>query len=445
MAKHIFRYADLAAYNAATDRPADDSAASLVGHRGQYDGVNVITDTSNPEPGDAVYYDKLALKRVLVKHGTLKRSLIDSDRYFDCEHTAVGTIMGKVVVLSNTQLPAERYADGDEWTVGGFDMTAAGSVSLQVKYYSASGDYVKTIALEWSAGDDISTLVTEMNSLAGFKSYCKAFKVDASTIGITVNGYSSRMGIAVLEGDVTAVRTYRGYQTQYYPGSAYGTQILRHNGTVSYFGYVNFDTFYNYYHNSGVETTQPLGGSTVRRSAFNETVNPDLYGLFGGDYDAYMAAQFDLLRAEYPTAKYGMVSMAFGDEETKRLGAVSHTRFDGEEIFDFPNAHSALLNGVTLEGYETGFEPGSGHLGGLAEAYLLFSRIREGNTDPVNAGIIAGGGTPVRYTTTIRLAFQSSATYAWLFFGSYGSLNNGYYRFNAYYARVFRAFDRDKF
>lgn len=445
MAKHIFKYADLAAYNAATDRPADDSVASLVGHRGQYDGVNVITDTSNPEPGDAVYYDKLALRRVLVKRGTLKRSLIDSDRYFDCKHTVVGTIMGKVVVLSNTQLPAERYATGDEWTVGGFDMTAAGSVSLQAKYYSASGDDVRTIALEWSAGDDISALVTELNNTAGFKSYCEAVKVDAGTIGITVNGYRSDMGIAVLEGGVTAARTYMGYQTQYYPDSVYGAQILRHNGTVSYFGYVNFDTFYNYYQNSGVDTTQALGGDTVRRSAFNETTNPALYEQFGGDYDAYMAAQFDLLRAEYPTARYGMVSLAFGGEETNRIGVVSHTRFDGEEIFDFPNARSALLDGVTLEGHETGFEAGTGHLGGLAEAYLLFSRIRKGNTDPVNAGIIAGGGNPVNYTTTIRLAFQSHAAYAWIFAGSHGSLDYGNPRVTANCARVFRAFDIDKF
>lgn len=445
MAKHIFKYLDKAAYDAATDRPADASTASLVGHRGQYDGVNVITDTSSPEGGDAVYYDTLALRRVLVKHGTLKRGLIDSARYKDCKHTVVGTIMGKVVVLSNTQLPGEKYAEGDEWTVSGFDMAAAGSVSLQAKYYSAAGDYVKTVTLEWSAGDDISALVTELNNTAGFKSYCKAFKVDAGTIGITVNGYNSNMGITVLEGDVTAVRTYKGYQTQYYPGSVYGSQILRHNGTVSYFGYVNFDTFYNYYQNSGADTTQKLGGDTVRRSAFNETVNPDLYGLFGGDYDAYMAAQFDLSRAEYPTAKYGMVSMAFGGEETKRLGAVSHTRFDGAEIFDFPNARSALLNGVTLEGYETGFEPGTGHLGGLAEAYLLFSRIRKGNTDPINVGIIAGGGNPVAYTTTIRLAFQSLAAYAWIFNGYSGALHHGYVRVNAYCARVFRAFDIDKF
>lgn len=443
MAKHIFKYADLAAYNAATDRPADESAASLVGHRGQYDGVNVITDTSNPEPGDAVYYDKLALRRVLVKRGTLKRSLIDSDRYFDCRHTVVGTIMGKVVALSNTQLPTERYATGDEWTVGGFDMTAAGSVSLQAKYYSASGDYVKTIALEWSAGDDISALVAELNNTAG--SYYVAVKVDAGTIGITVNGYSSDIGIAVLEGGVTATRTHWGYQTQYYPGSAHGTQILRHNGTVSYFGYVNFDTFYNYYQNSGVDTTQALGGDTVRRSAFNETTNPALYEQFGGDYDAYMAAQFDLLRAEYPTARYGMVSLAFGGEETNRIGVVSHTRFDGEEIFDFPNARSALLDGVTLEGYETGFEPGTGHLGGLAEAYLLFSRIRKGNTDPINVGIIAGGGNPVAYTTTIRLAFQGSAAGAWVFGGGSGCLDGGYARVTAFCARVFRAFDIDKF
>lgn len=444
MAKHIFKYLNKAAYDAATDRPTDASVASLVGHKGQYDGVNVITDTSNPEPGDAVYFDILTLKRVLVKHGTLKRALIDSSRYFDCQHTVVGTIMGKVVVISNTQLPPEKYADGDEWTVSGFDMAAAGSVSLQAKYYSGSGNDVKTIALEWNAGDDISTLVTELNNLAGFKSYCKAFKVDASTIGITVNGYSSGQGIAVLEGDVTAACTHKGYQNQYYPGSVHGTQVLRHNGDVTSYGYVNFDTFYNYYQNSGSDTTQTLGGTTVRRSAFTETTNPDLYEQFNGDYDAYMAAQFDKIKVEYPVSKYGMVSMAFGDEETNRLGVVSHTRFDGAEIFDFPNAHSALLNGVTLEGYETGFEPGTGHLGGLAEAYLLYSQIKKGNTDPINVGISAGGGSPVGYTTTIRLAFQSYAAYAWIFNGNSGS-GSGDGRFTAYYARVFRAFDIDKF
>lgn len=445
MAKHIFKYQDKAAYDAATDRPTDSSVASLVGHKGKYDGVNVITDTSHPEAGDAVFFDTLTLKRVLVKHGTLKRALINSARYFDCHHTVVGTIMGKVVVVANSQLPAEMYAGPDEWTVSGFDMTTAGSCSLQAKYYSASGNDVKTIPLEWQANADIATLVTELNNLAGFKSYCKAFKVDNSTIGITVSGYNSGQGIAVLEGDVVATRTHLGYQNTFYPESPHGTQIVRQNNAVDGSGFVCFDTFYNYYQNSGADSTQTLGGSTIKRTAFNETTNPDLYEQFGGDYDAYMAAQFELIKAKYPIAKYGMVDLAFGDEETARLGVVSHERFDGAEIFDFPNAHSALLNGVTLEGFETGFEPGTGHLGGLAEAYLLYTQIKKNNTDVINVTISADGGTPVSYTTTTRLAFQSHASYAWFFRGSNGNLNGGTVRVDAYYARVFRAFDVDKF
>jgi len=117
----------------------------------------------------------------------------------------------------------------------------------------------------------------------------------------------------------------------------------------------------------------------------------------------------------------------------------------GENVWDFPIVHNGSLSGVTLAGFDTGFEPGKGHLGGLAEAGLLYAQVKADNSDPVNKTILANGGTAAAYNATIRLAFQSYSGNAWIFYGGNGYLACTSTRIHAYGARVFRAFDLETF
>ena len=440
MSFYIKKYADQQIYLAdAANRPADQSSVSLIGTRGQFDGVNVITDTRNPLPGDAVWFDRVKNRRVLVRRGTLVKSLMDTDRYFDGEETYIGSICGRHVRVLNAQLAGEEYAAGDEWLLEGFDMSAAGSAEVTFKYYSAAAAYTKTVTLSWQAGDDISVVVAQVAAVN--TSYVKnATRVSDSSIGCVIRGYNTGMGITVESGSITATRTHQGYQARYY-GNVYTTQILR-NGELAGTGYVQPEIYLEYCTTSGADTTnQSLTDGTVKKSRFNETDNPNLYEMFGGDYNAYVAARFELLKADYPCARgfLGDSRFWFGDEETQKLGSLSHESLLGDTAYDFPILHSALTRGKTLEGYETGFEPGTAHLGGSAEAYLLYTQILKSKQDPINKTIVAAGGTAVGYNATTRLAFQSSSNYAWIFGGTNGTLNAGSTRINASATRLFRA------
>ena len=441
MSFYIKKYPDQLAYSAdAAGRPADQSSVSLIGTRGQFDGINVITDTRNPLPGDAVWFDKLKNRRVLVRRGTLVKSLMDTDRYLDGEETYIGSIYGRHVRVLNAQLPGEMYAAGDEWLLDGFDMSAAGSAEVTFKYYSAAAAYTTTVTLSWQAGDDISVVVAQVAAVN--TTYVKnAVKVSDSSIGVVINGYNTGMGVTVNSGSITATRTHQGYQARYY-GDVYTSQILRQNGELGTTGYVQPEIYLEYVTNSGADTTnQSLTDGTVKKSRFNETDNPELYEMFKGDYAAYVAARFDILKAEYPCARgfLGEKRFWFGDEETEKLGTISHENVLGNTAYDFPILHSALLRGKTLEGYETGFEPGNAHLGGSAEAYLLYTQILKSRQDPINKTIVAAGGTAVAYNFSTRLAFQSSSGTAWIFSGTSGTLYYGNYRINANAARLFRA------
>lgn len=443
MAKYINKYENKAAYDAAaSERPTNASAASAVDSSAIIDGVNVVAPFASAKPGDHAFLDRNTGKCVVIRGGTLKTALLDSARYVNLKNVCIGNVYGHVIFVQYDQMPAEKYATGDEWTVSGFDLSASGSATLVVKTYGAAAANTYTVELSWNAGDSIDTIVAAIKAVSGLTTYAEVKKVDASTVGFVINGYSTSMGVTVSAGDVTATRTHQGWQARYYDGLPFGTGVLRHFGNIAGSFMANYEQFYYYYKTNGVAVASTIGGDTVKQSAFNSTTNPDLYEQFNGDYDAYMHAQYDATTAEYPTARSGLAALDIGDVCTATLAAEHHTRFDGEVIYDFPNAHRAHLAGVTVSGFETGFEPGTGHLGGLAEAYLLYKQLKRDKTDIINRSIREANGTPVDPTTTTRLALQSGSTNAWVFLG-YGTVNYGSTRVYAYSARVFRAFKVD--
>ncbi len=445
MSDYINKYASPAGYAAgASSRPADASSVSAVGAAVEFDGINVVIPIASRRAGDHLFLDKATGKKVAVRGGTLRRNLLDASRYVNLRNVFLGRVAGKNIFLDYTQTAAKRFATGDEWTLSGFDFSVAGSAELLFKYYSASAaDGQKLVELSWESGGNIDSLVATINGTAGLKTYCSAVKIDSTTIGVTVNGYSSAIGIVVNSGSITATRTYQGYQYRQYtadPRAVSGvTTIVRHNGAVEGSGFACFDKMYDYYYTNGKDTTEALNGSVIKYSAFNETTNPELYAMFGGDYVAYMQAKYDQFRAEYPCNRLAMGQMAIGDGSTSALAAVSHVDFLGNLINDFPNAADAIAVGVSVENFETGCEPGTGHLGGIAEALLLYRLVKRGQDDVINVSLKEGAGTVVNYGTYTRLAFQSYASYAWIFNGNYGYLSYGSSRIYAYAARVFRA------
>ena len=441
--KHIEQYNNPAEYAAdASNRPSGESFAGVVGQRPVFQGVNVIRPWAERAYADAIFYDKLMRERVVIKAGTINLEVLDTDRYFNCKHAYIGQVYGREFALG-TQLSARKYATPDEWTISGLDFSAAGSITLLFKYYSAAAaDGQKELTYAWEAGQgSVAAFVAAINAATGIKSYCLAIAIDGSSFGVEVNGYNSAMGITLVSGTATVTRTYHGYQTQYYPGAKYGTTLYRANGVSDSTAYVNLPRYILRCASNGADATnQTFADAVVKKSRFNATDNPEIFAQFGGSYEAYVAAKYELFKAAYPINRGGLFTMACGYEDTKLPGNVHHTRFDGEEVYDFPLHHAALVSGgVTCEGYTTGFEPGEGYLPGLAEMMAIMEDVKTDKSDILNVTLGAIGVTKVDNGTTYRLSFQSYAAGAWVFYGAYGGLGYNYARFHAYAARVLRA------
>ena len=262
----------------------------------------------------------------------------------------------------------------------------------------------------------------------------------AKTIVETPSQVVLCVGITLVSGTATVERTYQGYQYRMYPGALSGTNIFRANGTGTTTAYVNLPRYTLYMAASGADATnQTIADATVKKSRFNATDNPTLYAMFGGSYEAYVAAKYEQYKAAYPINRGELARMASGYEETKLLGAVHHTRFDGAEVYDFPLHNAALTMGISVEGHETGFEVGGGHIPGLAEMMLIMEGIKTDQTDILNETLTAIGVTKVSNGTTYRLAFQSGATGAWGFNGTNGSLLAGNARILSFASRLLRA------
>lgn len=440
--KHIEQYNNSAEFAAdASNRPIGESFAGIVQQRPEFVGANIIRPWADRSFADAIFFDKLKQENVVIKAGTINLSKLDESRYFNCKHAYIGKTYGREFALG-TQLSARQFATGDEWTISELDFSAAGSITLEFKYLDASANNTKDLIYSWEAGEgSVEAFVAAINAATGIKSYCKAIAIDSESFGVVVDGYNANQGVSLVFGTATVVRTYQGYQYRYYPGAKYGTNIYRANGTGTSSAYINVERYTIYSTNNGADTTnQTIADATVKKSRFNATDNPELYAMFGGSYEAYAAAKYEQYKAAYPINRGDLFNLASGYEETKLLGNVHHTRFDGTEIYDFPIHHAALTTaGVTCEGYITGFEIGDEYVAGLAEMKMIMEGVKTDKTDILNQTLGAIGVTKVDNGTTYRLAFQSNATVAWIFYGAYGILDTGNARYHSIASRVLRA------
>lgn len=440
--KHIEQYNNPAEYAAdASNRPSGESFAGVVGQRPVFQGVNVIRPWAERAYADAIFYDKLMRERVVIKAGTINLEVLDTDRYFNCKHAYIGQVYGREFSLG-PQLSALQFATGDEWKISGLDFSAAGSITLRFKYLDAAAGNTKDLEYAWEAGQgSVAAFVAAINAATGIKSYCKAIAIDTASFGVVVDGYNASQGVSLVSGTATVERTYQGYQYRNYTGAKSGTNIYRANGTGTTSAFINKPRYIIYYSTNGADATnQTFADAIVKKSRFTAADNPEIFAQFNGSYDAYAAAKYEEVKATYPINRGVLYEMASGYEETLLLGNVHHTRFDGEDIYDFPLHHAALTTaGVTCEGHVTGFEIGAGYVSGLAEIMAIMEDVKTDKSDILNVTLGAIGVTKVDNGTTYRCAFQSYATYAWGFGGGYGSLSSGYARCSAYAARVLRA------
>ena len=293
--KHINSYNTPADYAAdASNRPSGESFAGMIQQRPEFVGANIIRPWADRSYADAIFFDKFKNERVVIKAGTIDLSKLDQGRYFNCKHAYIGQIYGREFSLG-TQLSASQFATGDEWTVSDLDFSAAGSITLRFKYLDAAAGNTKDLEYAWEAGEgSVEAFVAAINAATGIKSYCKAIAIDSESFGVVVDGYNANQGVSLVSGTATVVRTYQGYQYRYYPGAKYGTNIYRANGSGTTSAYVNVERYTIYISTNGADTTnQTLADATVKKSRFNATDNPELYVMFNGSYDAYVAAKYE--------------------------------------------------------------------------------------------------------------------------------------------------------
>jgi hypothetical protein len=396
--KYINKYADLAAYTADTNRPADAKTVSKVARDLRYEGRNIVVDKADCAYGDTAVFDKNDGKTKVVKLDTLNRATLGSN--YDIKGVVFyrDEKIANVVALNNaTSAP---WGAPYRVKVVGFDFTTGGNFTITV-------NTTTTGAISYTTSDTLATVATAMMAAlqaAGFTAAigwsCTAY-VAQNCIVVQQSWYTPNVTVFTITDDASKVtRTILtgNYQTAL-SGliTPYGS-IRRVDGVDSGFAGNNFAKFKLLYSASGDDSiNQAVGASTIiKESRFNAVDNPLLVAYYV-TYDNYLMSKM----ARYPFSK-GAITRDDGIVDTKALAAIMYPDYDDSLKPGYPAAYNAFTYGVPSEGYITGFEAGSWYLESVRRMFLLMkdltyglSGITASNADPINRSLSAAGGTMI--------------------------------------------------
>ncbi len=414
--KNINNYANLAAYNADSNRPANQNTVSLIKDTNSIlrKGVNVIMEGRYAGIGDTVVYDTVDQRPKVVKLDTLILPL--SDRYI-----IVGTVWRRDE--KNVHIVANQYAESSRWgspwraKLSGFDFSSAGSFTVTINSSTTS-------EINYTTSDTLTTLAAKIQSAiqaimtthpAGWTATAYGNYIvvqqDSYTPNVT-NFTCSYAGVTVniLTGN---------YQTATSGLLNNNTSIFRIDGSVTSWAGCNYEKFLSYYSVNGSDTTNGglLDASVIKESRFNATDNPILFNYYGA-YRNYIAAKM----IRYPYSK-GIITDYDGKGNTDKLSTVMFTDHDGTLKAAYPAASSAKNFGIAGA---VGFTPGNWWLPTASELYLIMKDLTYGlsgfSLDRVNKGIEAAGGTKMHVGHYIWTSSEYAGTYAFIYDGGLGRI-----------------------
>lgn len=437
--KYINKYADLAAYTADTNRPAEAKTVSKVANNLRYEGKNIILPLSSAEKGDTIVYDKNDLTRKVIKLDSLNTATLGSN--FVIGGTTAWRDEKFVYQVANSNAgTTHQWGAPYRVKVSGFDFATGGSFTITV-------NSTTTGVVTYTTSDTLSSVATAMMAAlqaAGFTAATGwSVTAYADCVVVQQNWYTPNVttfNITDAASKVVRVVLTGNYQTALTGVvTPYGF-IRRVDGVETYFAGVNLERFYAYYSvNGSADTNQAVGASTiVKESVFNSTDNPLLVSFYG-TYRNYLSAKM----ARYPYSK-GAIIDRNGKLNTDLLAARTWTDYDGSAKPAHPAAYAAKTYGITTAGHTTGFEAGNWWLPTVAEKRMLIKDVTIGlagitaaNADAINRGINAAGGTMVSVTTNYWTSAEYSSYDAWRY-RSYGGLFTNY-KFGSFYVRPLSA------
>lgn len=425
--KNINYYANIAAHNADTNRPTNESTVSSVGDGTGvlFVGRNILVSKAGAAEGDIVVFDKTTSLIKYLKEGTYHAASLPASI------VTIGVVHEREndrVLIESKTAPSYPWAQG--YTVkidasalaigtgGTFALTVNATTSPDIVY--GAGDTLASIAALVStainSGAD-NTVLKHWTVTAG-ATYIRLEHSRYTPVITNVTGVGVAV-VALTPVDYQTVLT--GVLTPY--GS-----ITRKDGSVTSFAGSNFERFYQYYYTSGDDTAtdQQVGaGNPIRYSRYNATDNPALVAFYGAGEVGY-AKYIDAKTARAPYTKNAIIDRN-GKSNTDKLAGIMWVDADGASKPAFPAVYYAKNTTVgTVAGYTTGLEAG---VWWLASAYELHRRKRSRRLDlqdAVNKSLTAIGGTVDSPNSSEWASTEYSSNLAWIYSGGNGLLSNLY-------------------
>lgn len=424
--KNINHYANIAAYNADTNRPTNESVGSSIndGTGIIIAGKNILVDKAGAGIGDIVVFDKTDSKTKVIKYGTYQAdgfpsNLVPQGVIYDKDEA-------KCYVASPSYLPSNRWAQGYRVKLTGFDFATGGTFAITV-------NATTTADITYNIGSDLAAAVVLIDAAinAGADNTALKHWTVATTgdyITLEHNRYTPVItSVAVTDSALKVEATTLtpiDYQTTASGLIPLHPTIYRNDGGNTSNAGFNFEKYKSYYSVSGDDTTGNTVGSTattIKESRFNETDNPLLTAYYP-TYDAYL--QDKMAKEIYSK---GAIWDRDGKMNTALLADVTFVDADGSVKPAYLPAYDAKnYEGAQVAGFATLFDKGAWWLPSAFEKYRLMKDRKLDFSDEVNISLNAVWGASARISpsTNCWSSTEYSTNGAWFFNGTTGSLTN---------------------
>lgn len=444
---NIFNYKSRAAYDAATNRPAQQSSVSYDGSQSIFDGVNVLVPfyETNANIGDAVVYDTVEKQFKLLKWRTYNAGTFESSRYILGRGLYFGSWDGEGLFAAFEDAGSFKFSVGSYFRITGFDLTQAGSFTFNS--YHGWADHTG-IVISWEEGATYADIVASMAASAINKSYFfPAALADGTGIGLaveypTISTVSRIFTITAKSGGaenlaVQYMNQYDGKDVvwQYVEtstiiaGRAKAASVLRRSGLYTSWGGLT-PRFKEYYGTSGSATYQneQTSASPMSKAGFEALATSEvaeqkaLYDKYNGNYDEYIEGQ----KVALDTARGTLGMYTDAKEQTNLLAEIMTLDYDNNVIPAFPGCYAVSHYGVNA-GVTTGFEAGNWGLPNTIQlcAEMLAVGYNSNDKTELNEAFDKFNAAGNLYNSNYYMSSAEYSAYGCHFYYGYaGGLNN---------------------
>ena len=375
---------------------------------------------------------------------------IDTDVYTPMNYVLWGMTGDKKLYMYKNAMSARKWAESNKYKIVP-DTTQSGSFHWKVTINGT----VKQGDVSWSAGDTISSIVSQMTGTATYLTFTEDngfIKVSVSTSTDSTFTLTNTSNVVLKDlsknckvNGVLMSETHRAWQTKkvetMFPDSVYESsstvQYAINGYNLSYRCGANLPKFKSYFETSGtnhggVDTYLPEDSTDARMSragfASCETGTTEAQTLFNkyhGSWDEYIEASMAKINDTHTTG-IEYISRNNGESQSKFLANVLTLDFDETTwIPAYPQAAAAAT--IEFSGIGTGNLP-------TVHELLLF--IDETKRVAINKALTNIGGTNISANTSYWTVGEFNFHYTWGYNAAQGTNNGGREKYISTPARV---------